>query len=126
MKSIFVAPVWPSRAHRRRRVRRRRPRQAPGSRSSRQFWEPLNFGKDINLHDVFFVSPEEGWVVGDKNTVLYTTDGGKTWDAQLGGDPYASDRELTEVFFLNGKRAGRAAAPKSCCTPATAERPAAN
>ena len=66
-------------------------------------WEPANYPKDINLRDMKFVSAEEGWVVGDKNTILHTKDGAKTWEVQLGGDPESSDRELTEVFFLDAK-----------------------
>lgn len=64
-------------------------------------WEPANYPKDINLLDVKFVSSEEGWAVGDKNTILHTKDGAKTWEAQLGGDPESSDRELREIFFLD-------------------------
>jgi photosystem II stability/assembly factor-like uncharacterized protein len=66
-------------------------------------WEPANYSKDINLLDVKFVSAEEGWAVGDKNTILHTKDGAKTWEVQLGGDPESSDRELKEVFFLDAK-----------------------
>ena len=50
-----------------------------------------------------FVSAEEGWAVGDKNTILHTKDGAKTWEAQLGGDPESTDRALTEVFFLDAQ-----------------------
>jgi len=66
-------------------------------------WEPANYPKDINLLDVKFVSAEEGWAVGNKNTILHTKDGAKTWEVQLGGDLESSDRELREVFFLDAK-----------------------
>lgn len=66
-------------------------------------WEPANYPKDIDLLDVTFVSAEEGWAVGGKNTILHTKDGAKTWEVQLGGDPESSDRELREVFFLDAK-----------------------
>src|SRR3990172_4844786 len=66
-------------------------------------WEPANYPKDINLLDVKFISAEEGWAVGDKNTILHTKDGAKTWEVQLGGDLESSDRELREVFFLDAK-----------------------
>ncbi len=66
-------------------------------------WEPANYPQDLNLRDVQFISAEEGWAVGDKNTVLHTTDGAKTWQVQLGGDTESSDRELWEVFFLDAK-----------------------
>ncbi len=67
-------------------------------------WEPANYPKDINLLDVVFVSAEEGWAVGDKNTILHTQDGAKTWEVQLGGDTESTDRELWEVFFLDAKQ----------------------
>ncbi len=66
-------------------------------------WEPTNYPKDISLRDVTFISADEGWAVGDKNTILHTTDGAKTWQVQLGGDVDAKDRELNEVFFLDAK-----------------------
>ncbi|WP_245395680.1 photosynthesis system II assembly factor Ycf48 [Anthocerotibacter panamensis] len=34
---------------------------------------------DVDLLDVTFVSPQTGWLVGSKTTVLKTEDGGKTW-----------------------------------------------
>jgi len=67
-------------------------------------WEPANYQKDINLLDMKFVSAEEGWAVGGKNTILHTKDGAKTWEAQLGGDPESSDPELRDVFFLDAKQ----------------------
>ena len=66
-------------------------------------WEPANYPQDLNLRDVWFISAEEGWAVGDKGTILHTKDGATTWQAQLGGDPDATDRELWEVFFLDAK-----------------------
>ncbi len=82
-------------------------KSAPAAESDRPkfkaVWEPASYPKDINLRDVKFVSAEEGWAVGDKNTILHTKDGAKTWEVQLGGDPESSDRELTEVFFLDAK-----------------------
>ena len=66
-------------------------------------WEPVPFNKDINLNAIACAGPETCWVVGDKSTILFTTDGGKTWQVQLGGDPEASDDALTRVFFLDAK-----------------------
>jgi photosystem II stability/assembly factor-like uncharacterized protein len=76
---------------------------AAGQPKLKAIWERANYPKDINLLDVTFVSAEVGWAVGDKNTILHTRDGAKTWEAQLGGDTESSDRELTEVFFLDAK-----------------------
>ncbi len=79
---------------------------APGKADAPKFkaiWEPVPFNKDINLNAIACVGPETCWVVGDKSTVLLTTDGGKTWQVQLGGDPEATDDPLTKVFFWDAK-----------------------
>lgn len=75
-------------------------------------WEPVNYGKDINLQALHFVSAEEGWVVGDKNTILHTASGGKTWEVQLGGDLESTERALSEVFFVDAKHGWARAAEK--------------
>ncbi len=66
-------------------------------------WEPVPFNKDINLNGVACVGPETCWAVGDKSTILFTTDGGTTWQVQLGGDPESTDQDLVRVFFLDAK-----------------------
>ena len=33
----------------------------------------------VNFTDIFFISSEVGWVVGENNTILSTTSGGKQW-----------------------------------------------
>jgi photosystem II stability/assembly factor-like uncharacterized protein len=66
-------------------------------------WEPVPFNKDLDLNAIACVGPETCWVVGDKSTILMTTDGGKTWQVQLGGDPESTDDPLTKVFFLDAK-----------------------
>ncbi len=64
-------------------------------------WEPVSYTEDLKLTDVVFVTPEVGWVSGDKGTVLHTRDGGKSWDAQLGGDPAAADPEIKRLRFFD-------------------------
>jgi photosystem II stability/assembly factor-like uncharacterized protein len=66
-------------------------------------WEPVPFNKDIELTAISCTGPETCWVAGDKSTILFTSDGGTTWQAQLGGDPEASDADLAEIFFLDDK-----------------------
>jgi photosystem II stability/assembly factor-like uncharacterized protein len=66
-------------------------------------WERISFNQDIGLNSVSCKGPETCWVVGDKSTILHTTDGGKTWQVQLGGDPEATDDDLTRVFFLDAR-----------------------
>jgi photosystem II stability/assembly factor-like uncharacterized protein len=61
------------------------------------------FNKDIEFHAIACVGPETCWVAGDKSTILATTDGGKSWNAQLGGDPESTDAALTRIFFLDAK-----------------------
>jgi photosystem II stability/assembly factor-like uncharacterized protein len=50
-----------------------------------------------NLHGVCFLSPEEGWVVGQLGKIFYTTDGGKNWEEQ----PSGINLLLTEVDFVD-------------------------
>lgn len=38
-----------------------------------------------NLNSVFFVSPAQGWIVGEFGLILHTDDGGETWSAQRAG-----------------------------------------
>src|SRR3990172_5511983 len=66
-------------------------------------WEPVPFSQDIELTAIACTGPETCWVAGAKSTILHTTDGGKTWQAQLGGDPEATDEDLAEIVFLDDK-----------------------
>jgi photosystem II stability/assembly factor-like uncharacterized protein len=86
----------------------RRPAADPPATSGTQpatkaIWERVSFGKDIGLKAITCSGPETCWVVGDKSTILHTSDGGKTWQVQLGGDPESTDDRLTRVFFLDSK-----------------------
>ena len=79
---------------------------APGTAPQSKFkaiWEPVPFNKDIDLRAISCVGPETCWVAGSKGTILFTSDGGKTWQAQLGGDPEATDEDIAEIFFLDAK-----------------------
>jgi photosystem II stability/assembly factor-like uncharacterized protein len=71
-------------------------------------WEPVNYSADIRFTDVFFVTPETGYVGGVGSTILKTTDSGATWNAQLGGDPDPSRPEVRKLHFLD-ERTGWAA-----------------
>ena len=63
----------------------------------------MAFNKDIGLNAVACSGPETCWVAGDKSTILHTADGGKSWQAQIGGDPDATDDPLVKIFFLDGQ-----------------------
>jgi len=71
--------------------------------ATKAIWERVSFNKDIGLKAIACSGPETCWVVGDKSTILHTSDGGKTWQVQLGGDPESTDDRLTKVFFLDSK-----------------------
>lgn len=66
-------------------------------------WEPVPFNQDIELTAIACTGPETCWVAGAKSTILHTTDSGKTWKAQLGGDPEATDEDLADIVFLDDK-----------------------
>ena len=70
-------------------------------RAGRGIWEPVNYPADLELTDVFFVTPDVGWVSGAAGTILHTKDGGKAWEAQLGGDPAAADPEIERLRFFD-------------------------
>lgn len=84
----------------------------PGQTEKPKFkaiWEPVNYPYDAEFRDVWFVSAEEGWVVGfapseagEGGVILHTTDGGQHWNAQL-GDPHSATRSFQSVFFIDAK-----------------------
>jgi photosystem II stability/assembly factor-like uncharacterized protein len=64
-------------------------------------WEPVSFTEDLELLDVFFANVDVGWVAGAGGTILHTTDGGKTWTAQLGGDPADEADPISILRFFD-------------------------
>lgn len=66
-------------------------------------FEPVNYGQDIDLTDVFFVGSDLGWVSGEHATILKTTDGGSHWTAQVGGDPNGPERPIGQLRFLDAR-----------------------
>lgn len=66
-------------------------------------FEPVSYPEDINLRSVFFVSEKEGWVSGDKGTILYTNDAGAAWTPQMGGDPQSTESGISELQFVDSR-----------------------
>ena len=64
-------------------------------------WEPVNYSADLALTDVFFVTPEIGYVSGAAGTILKTTDAGTTWIALLGGDSASAERAVQDLRFVS-------------------------
>lgn len=46
-----------------------------------------------------FVTPKKGWVAGEHGIILYTEDGGDTWNAQKSG----TDEDIRSLSFTNEK-----------------------
>jgi len=80
------------------------PQAATPQGQLRGIFEPANFPQDIKLTDVLFVTADVGWVAGEHSTIIKTTDGGKNWTAQLGGDPNNSEQPITFLRFLDDRR----------------------
>jgi len=61
-------------------------------------WSKQESGTTEILFSVHFVDPNIGWAVGDRNTILKTTDGGNTWLKQDSG---FSSNVFPSVHFIN-------------------------
>jgi photosystem II stability/assembly factor-like uncharacterized protein len=80
------------------------PKPATGTQPKyKAIWERVPFNKDVELTAISCVAAENCWAAGAKSTILHTADGGKTWEAQLGGDPEATEEDFAEIFFLDAK-----------------------
>lgn len=79
--------------------------------SHAQYWDRLNSGVTSNLEDVFFISPSQGWAVGDLGVILTTTDGGDTWTQQVSNVTI----DLNAVFFTSATK-GWAVGPSTLLT----------
>ncbi|MDG2382796.1 MAG: YCF48-related protein [Pirellulaceae bacterium] len=58
---------------------------------------PKAFRMDANLYDICFIDAQIGWTVGDRGTILKTSDGGATWHLQSS----SVDCRLESVHFLD-------------------------
>lgn len=52
-----------------------------------------------NLPDVFFTSNRDGWAVGDRGTIIRTTNGGGQWTLENSH----TDHRLERVYFYKDK-----------------------
>jgi len=51
------------------------------------------------LLDIFFISPQEGWIVGNAGTIMHTIDGGTTWQNQF----VKTNGNFRRVSFVTNK-----------------------
>ncbi len=104
--ALTGALLGPAAAAQRPPARRRPTTQTPTTAAKPAYkgvFEPVNYNQDLKLTDVYFASAEEGWVSGDHGTILHTSDGGKTWQAQLGGDPQSQERPIDHLRFEDAR-----------------------
>ena len=64
-------------------------------------WEPVNYGEDLTLESVYFVTPTVGWASGQAGTIIKTVDGGAHWTPQLGGTPQNEARSIGDLRFVD-------------------------
>jgi photosystem II stability/assembly factor-like uncharacterized protein len=77
----------------------------PQQTASKAVWEPINYPKDVQFSDVFFVDDETGWIAGgivEGGFIIHTTDGGGTWTVQA-GDPDGAERGYDRFRFIDAK-----------------------
>jgi photosystem II stability/assembly factor-like uncharacterized protein len=64
-------------------------------------WSRQGYAEDLRFIDVFFVNADVGWIAGAAGTILHTTDGGSTWNPQLGGDATSPEPEICCLRFVD-------------------------
>lgn len=63
-------------------------------------WTPLSFENiNMTLYDIHFTSDLLGWAVGERGTILHTSDGGESWDIQYQDEN--DELELVKLAFTS-------------------------
>jgi photosystem II stability/assembly factor-like uncharacterized protein len=68
---------------------------------------PYDVGQPIYVESLYFADADTGWVAGGDNDlgkILYTTDGGLTWQEQYSGDLILFGIDFTDA--MNGWAVG--------------------
>jgi photosystem II stability/assembly factor-like uncharacterized protein len=69
-------------------------------------WEAVSYPADVYLNDVYFATPEVGWVTagahGKPGMVIHTKDGGASWTVQV-GDPESNDPAFHHLHFIDAR-----------------------
>ena len=80
----------------------------PATVALKGVWESVGYPADVEFTDVYFVTPDIGWVsglsrsaAGEGGVILHTKDGGTTWTPQL-GDPESATRGFRAMQFIDG------------------------
>ena len=56
---------------------------------------------EVDFRDVYFLDAKNGWIIGDKGTIIHTADGGKNWKPQNSG----TDVRLNRMQIIDDKKA---------------------
>lgn len=73
---------------------------ADGGKTWTTQYKELGPDRYSDFRGVFFINSSNGWVVANKDTILFTKDGGKHWGHQKGGD---ARNDYSHVHFINSK-----------------------
>jgi photosystem II stability/assembly factor-like uncharacterized protein len=60
-------------------------------------WSRQRTGSLAWLHAVYFLDRDHGWAVGSRGTLLATSDGGKSWQAQ----PQPTEDAIRDIYFAD-------------------------
>jgi len=55
----------------------------------------------VEFRDIYFVDENNGWIIGDKGTIIHTSDGGKSWETQESG----TKSDLNKIQLIGEKKA---------------------
>lgn len=69
--------------------------------NAQEEWELIHPYPTVNdLIDAHFLSEQKGWVVGTDGLIMFTEDGGETWDIQHSND----DESFWSIFFIDDNK----------------------
>lgn len=77
-------------------------------------WTQLSSGTTLKLNEIFFTSKDTGYVVGDKGTILKTTNAGEQWINQKASVAL----NFNDVYFINGRQGWIVADSGTICSTA--------
>jgi photosystem II stability/assembly factor-like uncharacterized protein len=66
-----------------------------------EHWQIIREPKwDCNFCSICFVDSQNGWAIGDNKNIIYTGDGGKTWDYQ-NNEAVEWGADYKDIIFVN-------------------------
>jgi len=71
------------------------------SKNSGQNWTQIQVPTRATLTGVFFLTPQQGWIVGHDQVILKTEDGGKSWKKVY--EDIDAESPLFDIYFLDAQ-----------------------